>query len=290
MKIMKGRLSLTISLALVIAGMFLAPTDMGFAQEPEPVMGDVPPHDPSREGLTAASVARAAEEADPVIIQAIVVGNEGVYSSEAVEAFRQPAELTGGNFFEADDASKVPEVLQETIKVIQPSGSSDLLSRASILLIGALCCLVVVVVGLIVFVVMFWGKKRRPAPRPVPPTSPLAPGRPPPSAPWQGETIVASPVVVANVTVKEGPDAGQHFSLKPNTRLGRAADNDIVLRDPQVSRYHATITFTGAEWTIVDPGSANGTTVNGVRIDQPRQLRHGDVIAIGSEQLVFQQR
>jgi len=84
------------------------------------VMGDAPPHDPSREGLTAASVARAAEEADPVIIQAIVVGNEGVYSSEAVEAFRQLAELTGGNFFEADDASKVPEILQETIKVIQP--------------------------------------------------------------------------------------------------------------------------------------------------------------------------
>lgn len=254
------------------------------------VMGDAPPHDPSREGLTAASVARAAEEADPVVIQAIVVGNEGVYSSEAVEAFRQLAELTGGNFFEADDASKVPEILQETIKVIQPAGSSDLLSRTSILLIGALCCLVVVIVGLIVFVVMFWGKKQRPVPRPVTPTSPPAPGPPPPSVPWQGETIVASPVVVANVTVKEGPDAGQHFSLKPNTCLGRAADNDIVLRDPQVSRYHATITFTGAEWTIVDLGSANGTTVNGVRIDRPRQLRHGDVIAIGSEQLVFQQR
>jgi hypothetical protein len=259
------------------------------------LMGDAPPHNPSREGFTPAIVAKAAEDADPVVIQALVVGNYGDYNPEAVEAFRELAELTTGNFFEADDASKVPEMLQETIKVIQPPpGSSDLLSRASLLLIGALCCLVVIIVAMLVFVVVFWGKKRRSAPHaparmPAPP-SPAS--RPSPSSPahWQGPTMVTSPVVVAELAVEEGPDAGQRFPLKPNTRLGRAADNEIVLRDPQISRHHAVINFTGSEYVIADLGSANGTKVNGIRIDQPCPLQHGDIVVIGSEQLIFRQR
>ncbi len=249
------------------------------------LMGDAPPHNPSREGLTPAIVAQAAEDADPVVIQAVVVGNYGDYDTEAVEAFRQLAELTKGNFFEADDASKVPEVLQETIKVIKPPGKRTFeLSNVGIAVIGVLCCLMVVIVGVIVFVVVFWGKKRRPTRRAPAPVSP------PPSAHWQGQTMVGAPAVAAELVVEEGPDRGQRFSLGPNTRLGRASDNDIVLRDAQVSRHHVTITFTGSGYIIADLGSANGTLVNGARIDQPYQLRHGDVVVIGSDQLVFRQR
>jgi hypothetical protein len=259
------------------------------------LMGDAPPHNPSRQGFTPAIVAKAAEDADPVVIQAVVVGNDGYYDAEAVEAFRELAELTRGDFFEADDASKVPQVLEETIEVIQPpSSSSALLSRASLLLIGALCCIGVVIVAVLVFVVLFWGKKRRrptsraPAAVPTPPAS--APRPSPSPAHWQGETMVASPAVVAELAVEEGPDGGQRFPLRESTRLGRATDNDIVLRDPQVSRHHAVINLTGTEYVIADLGSANGTKVNGVRIDQPCPLRHGDVVVVGSEQLVFRQR
>jgi len=255
------------------------------------LMGDAPPHNPSRQGFTPAIVAQAAEDADPVVIQAVVVGNDGYYDSEAVESFRELAELTKGSFFEADDASKVPEVLEETIKVIQPPpGSSDLLSRTSFLLIGALCCIGVIIVTLLVFVVMFWGKKRRSTPRPPAAGPPPAVSAPRPSSPpahWQGQTMVASPVVVAELVVEEGPDAGQRFPLKANTRLGRAADNEIVLRDAQVSRHHAVINFAGAEYVIADLGSANGTKVNGVQINQPCPLRHGDIVVLGSDQLVF---
>jgi pSer/pThr/pTyr-binding forkhead associated (FHA) protein len=102
--------------------------------------------------------------------------------------------------------------------------------------------------------------------------------------------MVAAPVIMAELVVEEGPDAGQRFPLKPNTRLGRAADNEIVLRDPQVSRHQAVINLTGSEYVIADLGSANGTEVNGVRIDQPCLLRHGDVVVVGSDQLVFRQR
>jgi len=259
------------------------------------LMGDAPPHNPSREGFTPAIVAKAAEDADPVVIQALVVGNYGDYNPEAVEAFRELAELTKGNFFEADDASQVPETLQETIEVIQPPpASSDLLPRASLLLIGALCCLMVTIVAALVFVVVFWGKKRRSASRvPArvsPPPSPAPRPSPPSPAHWQGPTMVTSPVVMAELAVEEGPDAGQRFPLKPNTRLGRAADNEIVLRDPKVSRHHAVVNFTGSEYVIADLGSANGTKVNGIRIDQPCPLQHGDIVVIGSDQLIFRQR
>jgi hypothetical protein len=251
------------------------------------LMGDAPPHDPSRQGYTPAIVAKAAEDADPVVIQALVVGNSGVYDTDAVAAFRELAELTKGNFFEAADASKVPKVLQDTIEVIQSPPLGGLLSGDSLLLVGACCLLLFILLGVMIFVILFWGKKKRPASRPAPPPPAAAP---PPATHWQGETMVTSAAVVAELVIQAGPDAGRHLSLKPNTRLGRAADNEIVLKDPQASRYHAIITLAGSEYVMTDLGSANGTWINGARLDQPRSLHHGDVIVIGSEQLMFQSR
>lgn len=257
------------------------------------LMGDAPPHNPSREGLTAASVAKAAEEADPVVIQAIVVGNEGVYDSEAVAAFRELAELTKGNFFKAENAEAVPEMLQKSIEVIELPKTDSLLTGMGLLLVGALCLLGLFLIGVLLFVVIFWRGRRKRVPR-APAAVPVAPAQrsyatpsPAPSVPWQGETVAAPAAIMAELVVEEGPDAGRRFALKTNTRLGRAPDNDVVLQDPLVSRYHAAITFTGTAYVIADLGSANGTKVNGVPIDQPCQLRHGDVIAVGSEQLVF---
>jgi Mg-chelatase subunit ChlD len=259
------------------------------------LMGDAPPHNPSRNGLTPAIVAQAAKDADPVIIQSLVVGNYGDYNPEAVEAFRELAELTGGNFLEAADASQVPEMLQQTIEEIQPPGPVGLLSDTRLLLFGSLCCLGILGLGVVLFVVVFWGRKRRKSPRPAPAAPqysppPPAPQPAPAASHWQGETVVSPTVRTAELTVEEGPDAGQHFSLRPNTRLGRAADNDVVLQDPQVSRHHAVVSLSGSQWTIADLGSANGTRVNGVRIDQPRPLQPGDVIVLGSNQMIFRTR
>ena len=94
---------------------------------------------------------------------------------------------------------------------------------------------------------------------------------------------------VAELVVEAGMSAGQRFPLTAHTRLGRAADNDIVLCDAQASRYHAVIALAGAEYAITDMSSANGTMVNGVRIQQPWPLHNGDLITIGSEQLRMRQ-
>jgi hypothetical protein len=68
--------------------------------------------------------------------------------------------------------------------------------------------------------------------------------------------------------------------------IGRDPQNDVVLHDGNVSRRHALIKSSDGRLQIRDEGSANGTFVNGHRLNGPAALRAGDVITIGSEQLV----
>lgn len=49
-------------------------------------------------------------------------------------------------------------------------------------------------------------------------------------------------------------------------RIGRANDNDVVLDDASVSRYHAQLVCDTSGCHIVDQGSANGTMLGGVRL------------------------
>jgi pSer/pThr/pTyr-binding forkhead associated (FHA) protein len=66
-----------------------------------------------------------------------------------------------------------------------------------------------------------------------------------------------------------------------NVRIGRAPDNDLVLDDLIVSRYHAELRGTpDGGYEITDLGSHNGTYVNGCRVSaQPVTDR--DTIGIG---------
>jgi DNA-binding winged helix-turn-helix (wHTH) protein len=65
------------------------------------------------------------------------------------------------------------------------------------------------------------------------------------------------------------------------TVIGRAADADVVIESPKVSRRHARVVVDGGRAVIEDLGSTNGTSVNGSRIEGPRELLHGDEILIG---------
>ena len=51
-----------------------------------------------------------------------------------------------------------------------------------------------------------------------------------------------------------------------HTTIGRAADCEVVLDDPRISRQHATITSAGQQYHVRDAGSLNGTFVNGRRV------------------------
>ncbi|WP_067837644.1 FHA domain-containing protein [Nocardia lijiangensis] len=64
-------------------------------------------------------------------------------------------------------------------------------------------------------------------------------------------------------------------------RIGRAADNDIVVHDLMVSRYHAELQVIGeGRYRIVDLDSHNGTYVNGSRVDAA-DLSEFDLIGLG---------
>jgi hypothetical protein len=70
--------------------------------------------------------------------------------------------------------------------------------------------------------------------------------------------------------------------------IGRSRDCDIVLEDPGISRRHAQLRRAGEGFAIQDLGSTNGLLVNGERLEGDRPLRSGDVIELGSTEVVFE--
>jgi len=64
-------------------------------------------------------------------------------------------------------------------------------------------------------------------------------------------------------------------------RLGRGSDNDVVLSDVSVSRYHAELLREAEGWAVHDLKSTNGVEVNRVPVEKA-PLRPGDLLGIGS--------
>ena len=77
------------------------------------------------------------------------------------------------------------------------------------------------------------------------------------------------------------PGMPQVSLVSSPVRVGRAADNDLMLTDPEVSRHHAVLEPDGPGWRAIDLGSTNGTWVNGVRLGAGT-ITAGDEIAFGS--------
>lgn len=70
--------------------------------------------------------------------------------------------------------------------------------------------------------------------------------------------------------------------------LGRAADCTIPIKDRYLSRKHAEIVPGEGAWVLKDCGSANGTYLNGIRVDKDSPLRSGDRIKLGDTEILFQ--
>jgi hypothetical protein len=61
----------------------------------------------------------------------------------------------------------------------------------------------------------------------------------------------------------------------------------VTIEDPLVSRHHARIVLEGDRATVYDLGSRNGVKVNGAPVKDPIELRDGDRLRIGTQELVF---
>lgn len=74
------------------------------------------------------------------------------------------------------------------------------------------------------------------------------------------------------------------------TTVGRTPENVIALSDDaNISRRHAEIETRGNEFWLVELGSSNGTTVNGISLFNERLLKNGDVILLGgTSEIVFE--
>jgi pSer/pThr/pTyr-binding forkhead associated (FHA) protein len=73
-------------------------------------------------------------------------------------------------------------------------------------------------------------------------------------------------------------------------RIGRGAENDVVIDDTAVSRLHARVEREAGVYRVVDLGSTNGTAVDGTELRpwQPQVLTHGSTIDLaGAAQLRF---
>lgn len=80
----------------------------------------------------------------------------------------------------------------------------------------------------------------------------------------------------------------QVFPLyKKVTHIGRKLENDLVLQDPLISRYHSAIQYKDGEFVLSDKGSTGGTYINGSKIQTEVILRSGDMISLASLPMMF---
>ncbi|MFZ9886867.1 MAG: FHA domain-containing protein, partial [Myxococcota bacterium] len=129
-----------------------------------------------------------------------------------------------------------------------------------------------------------------------PPPAPPPPAAAPPPAQRAAAAAAPPPPVPAAPPRKPAPPPelvvelqGEEVLRIPLTDkslvIGREKSVDVPLDDRALSRRHASVEKRGAAIWVSDLGSANGTYVNGEKIEEPRPLSEGDVIGLGHYRL-----
>ena len=107
-----------------------------------------------------------------------------------------------------------------------------------------------------------------------------------PGAPARVESTASLSLIV--FAVRRNGRSASHLIT-----LGRAPDNDVVVPDVSISRFHAFVKEgANRRWLMQDAGSTNGTTVNGRSVPRqghgpPAELSSGDDVRLGQVELTF---
>ncbi|MFG3406114.1 FHA domain-containing protein [Streptomyces sp. NPDC048142] len=103
-----------------------------------------------------------------------------------------------------------------------------------------------------------------------------------------GDDEATDDAVPAQLHVVAGPDAGGvHLLHGGQIRIGRSADADVPLDDPDVSRLHCAVTVSDdGRVSVADLGSTNGTSLDGVEVrERPVRLAPGALLRLGESAL-----
>jgi hypothetical protein len=112
-----------------------------------------------------------------------------------------------------------------------------------------------------------------------------------------GNTLTTRPAPAAQplpllhqlrIRVADGLDAGREaVSDGRELSIGTAADNDLVLTDPTVSRHHLAVRCTERGYWVRDLGSTNGILM-GPHLLQSAVVTDGCELTIGTTRLAFE--
>lgn len=93
-----------------------------------------------------------------------------------------------------------------------------------------------------------------------------------------------------SLEIMSGSQKGRRIPLtKGVVNMGRDLENDVVLEDASISRFHAQIKHKHGQHCLSDLRSTNGTRVNGLAITE-RVLGDGDRITLGDIDIIVTMR
>ncbi len=92
--------------------------------------------------------------------------------------------------------------------------------------------------------------------------------------------------VILEVANNVGASRKVTLTISKTLFVGRSDICDVVFDDPRMSRQHFVIEENNDSYTITNL-SQGGTLLNGIAVNSPRPLNHGDKIEAGSQQIVF---
>lgn len=88
-----------------------------------------------------------------------------------------------------------------------------------------------------------------------------------------------------------GDDIESRFVVGPlGVKIGRTAPADIVIADSEISRSHCMVILRDDQLFVSDPGSTNGTFIDGNKVTEVTMLPVGSVLQVGKRLLKHEWR
>lgn len=100
--------------------------------------------------------------------------------------------------------------------------------------------------------------------------------------------VIAGDYPQAQLEQMSGIEAGRLIRLRPEQIIGRAQTADVVVLNPNITRHHSRIMAQRGRFFLMDLGSANGTWLNGARVET-HILSNGDVIGVSDVKFRYQE-